>query len=316
MYRKKIGRVFRLVAEEYGVLEGARVGMKLLGLDTSLLDDEISKRREDDGGPGSGSRKRSEKNCSIDSNESGNEFVESEWIRKQGQFAGKINKAGSSAETKSQGEAKTPDKPDGNNHGNTTGKQVAKPDEKEYDNHNTKRVEPKEFVGKLAAAKATRDPGDAWRVDDSRSAEDFENEGIECYATDGGSTYGLKDGDIVSLCKNRNDPARGKDILADAVARGGNRLDSFDGNYKFYTKCGFDVVARVKFSKDKAVRPSGWREGIDNEEDILFMRYVGIGKTRFAANRQGMEEMRKAIPYATDYDTAQRILEESIAKGE
>lgn len=96
--------------------------------------------------------------------------------------------------------------------------------------------------------------------------------------------------------------------MAAAVERGGTHLDSYSGNYGFYKNCGFEVVSRCKF--DEQYAPPGWGKGLDEPEDIYFMRYVGVG------NVQDKDEasMKMRVPYSADYDTAAKLLE-NIMKG-
>lgn len=177
------------------------------------------------------------------------------------------------------------------------------------------RVSSKDFVPKLAAAKAACPPEKAWRVDASRTAEDFDSDQISTYATGGGSTFGvLPDGDIVSVCKNPGDmvdgkPLSGRDLMAAAVERGGNHLDSYSGNYEFYVKCGFETVSRCKF--DERFAPPGWDKTRDDPEDIYFMRYVGVGKVRDASRK----DMLERVPYSADYDAAGAELERVLKNG-
>lgn len=173
----------------------------------------------------------------------------------------------------------------------------------------TSTVKAKEFVPALDKAKATCPPDKAWRVDTSRSPEDFESEGITTYTTEGGSTFALKpDGDIISVCKNQQTDSgtNARDIMAAAVAQGGTHLDSYDGNYGFYVRCGFEPVSRCKFDKQWA--PPGWTEGRDAEEDIYFMKYVGVGKVQHTT----IEQARKNIPYSADYDAAEAVVKAQV----
>ncbi len=94
--------------------------------------------------------------------------------------------------------------------------------------------------------------------------------------------------------------------MAAAVNAGGTHLDSFDGNWPFYTKCGFEVVSRCKFDPDPKIAPPGWDSKRDKKEDIIFMRYVGIGKVQ----DRSITAMRKRVPYSANYDEAAAVLEQ------
>lgn len=172
-----------------------------------------------------------------------------------------------------------------------------------------KKVDSEEFVGTLDRAKATCDERKAWRVDTNRSPQDFDKEDIKMYSTQGGSTFAIKpDGDIISVCKNGVGDAKlnGRDLMAAAVERGGTHLDSYAGNYGFYEKCGFEVVSRCKFDEQWA--PPGWKKGLDEPEDIYFMRYVGVGNVRDNSEAS----MKDRVPYSADYDEAAKVLETAL----
>ena len=171
------------------------------------------------------------------------------------------------------------------------------------------QVEAEKFVRALDEAKSSCPPDKAWRVDSSRTSKDFVEENIKLHITEGGSTFALKeDGDIISVCKNQitDSETNARSILASAVEAGGTHLDSFDGNYGFYVRCGFEPVSRCKFDVDYA--PDGWRAGRDKQEDIFFMRYVGVGNVKNST----LEEARKNIPYAKGYDEAEKIIKKII----
>ena len=175
-----------------------------------------------------------------------------------------------------------------------------------------KRVSAKEFVPVLQAAKDAQRPEAKWRVDSYRSAEDFEAEGIAVHTTEGGSTFAIKpDGDIISVCKNpvTDKGTNARDLMAAAVEAGGTHLDSYAGNFGFYHKCGFEVVARCKF--DPQYAPPGWDASRDDKEDIYFMRYVGVGKSQDHSETA----MKKRIPYSADYDAAAAALEAALKEG-
>lgn len=171
-------------------------------------------------------------------------------------------------------------------------------------------VSSRKFVPALDRAKSSCPPEYAWRVDSSRKAEDFDKDSIRMHVTEGGSTFALKpDGDIVSVCKNHNGSDYGTEVMAAAVKAGGDHLDSFDGNYRFYTKCGFEVVSRCKF--DEQYAPDGWVKGRDDPEDVIFMVYRGPGKTK----DKSIDDMRKRVPYSASYDEAASKCDEEVARG-
>ncbi|MBQ9211094.1 MAG: hypothetical protein IJ153_10975 [Clostridia bacterium] len=175
-----------------------------------------------------------------------------------------------------------------------------------------KRVSAKDFVPALQAAKDAQPETARWRVDSYRTAEDFEAEGIAVHTTEGGSTFAIKpDGDIISVCKNAKTDrgTNARDLMAAAVEAGGTHLDSYAGNFGFYTKCGFEVVSRCKF--DPQYAPPGWDASRDKKEDIVFMRYVGVGKVQ----DRSFEAVKRRVPYSASYDDAAAALE-SVMRGE
>lgn len=175
-----------------------------------------------------------------------------------------------------------------------------------------KRVSAKEFVPVLQEAKDAQRPEARWRVDSYRSAEDFEAEGISVYRTEGGSTFAIKpDGDIISVCKNpvTDKATNARDLMAAAVEAGGTHLDSYDGNWGFYTKCGFEVVSRCKF--DPQYAPPGWKEANGKKEDIVFMRYVGVGNVQ----DHSRSAMQRRVPYSDSYEEAEQVLRQQMNGG-
>lgn len=175
-----------------------------------------------------------------------------------------------------------------------------------------KRVSSTQFVPALQSAKDSQPAGDRWRVDSYRTAQDFDAEGIAVHTTEGGSTFAIKpDGDIISVCKNAKTDrgTNARDLMAAAVEAGGTHLDSYAGNFGFYHKCGFEVVARCKF--DPQYAPPGWKEAGAKKEDIVFMRYVGVGKVQ----DRSYEAVKRRVPYSASYDDAAAVLD-AVMKGE
>lgn len=175
-----------------------------------------------------------------------------------------------------------------------------------------RRISSRAFVPALQAAKDTQPEDKRWRVDSYRTPEDFDTEGIAVHSTEGGSTFAIKpDGDIISVCKNaETDRAtNSRALMAAAVEAGGTHLDSYAGNFGFYHKCGFEVVSRCKF--DPQYAPPGWDASRDKKEDIVFMRYVGVGKSQ----DRSYEAVKRRVPYSASYDDAAAALDAAM-KGE
>ena len=134
-------------------------------------------------------------------------------------------------------------------------KTIEKPVFKEYNISNETtikyiRATPEVMAKKVDQAKGTINPTKAWRVDFGNPDE---LKGNRNYVTEGGSTIAIEpDGNIVAVCRNTNDKARGYEILKMAVDKGGIKLDSFEGNNKFYQTNGFEPVSWCKFDREYA----------------------------------------------------------------
>lgn len=163
-----------------------------------------------------------------------------------------------------------------------------------------------EFQKKLLVAKGTCDKKIAWRVDDTHSIKDYK--GDKLFTTKGGSTVAVtKSGDIISVCKNSKDKASGADLLRFAVAQGGNKLDSFDGNYGFYVKCGFEPVSWTRFNKEYS--PHDWKEGVHDPEDVIFFKYTG------KQSKMSLDEFKSKVKPCEGedgYDNAMKLRDNSM----
>ena len=158
----------------------------------------------------------------------------------------------------------------------------------------------------LNEAKNEQNERVAWRVDtDSHGPDDF-NDCKALIKTDGGSVAAVtKDGDIISVCANPNDTVKGSELIAAAVEAGGTKLDSYDGNYGFYRKCGFEPVSWTKW--DDRYAPSGWDPKQDFREDIIFFKYTGnksnLSRAQLELEKQNWKAQKTP---AADYDAAEK----------
>ena len=168
-----------------------------------------------------------------------------------------------------------------------------------------------EFHNKLVKAKASQNPKKAWRVDSTHEVSAYEKDGDDLYVTAGGSTIAVKkNGDIISVCKNKSDiTVRGSEILARAVALGGTKLDSYSKNHEFYTANGFEPVSWCKWNNK--FKPPDWNPKRDEREPIIFYRYVGHPVTETAAEFMARVPASRGINPKTgrynkdfDYDAA------------
>ena len=171
-----------------------------------------------------------------------------------------------------------------------------------------KSVDTRTFVNTLAEAKATVDPKRAWRVSSPNSAVfDEEHPNAKKYTTPGGSTVAITpDGDIVAVCKNKNDKqVYGKQLIEFAVKNGGVKLDSFSGNHDFYTRNGFEPVSWTRFNDEEKVRPDDWKPEYD-KEPVVFYKYTG------KATNESLEDFKNRVPESKDYFAAQKIRDDQI----
>lgn len=166
-----------------------------------------------------------------------------------------------------------------------------------------------DFKKSLITAKNTIAESVRWRVDSGHSLEDYVQDKL--IVTEGGSTLAITPvNDIISVCRSENDTLRGKDLMELAVRNGGTKLDSYDGNYGFYRKCGFEPVSWTKF--DKQYAPEGWVEGRDREEDIIFFKYTGdkvlLSRSEF---EEEMQKFKDTVE-AKEYDVAMKERDEKL----
>lgn len=184
---------------------------------------------------------------------------------------------------------------------------------KTINNHRAYKFEsetPNNFNKSINSARESRPLKDKWRVD-VHTADEYVDKGCKCYKSDGGSTVAVtSDGDVISVCKHKNDKAvSGKALLSEAVKMGGKKLDSFAGNNSFYVSCGFEPIAHTPFNKKYA--PDGWTASGCGEESVVFYKYVGVGKVKNT-------DWTKTKKFVGDdgYDNAYAYRDEYLKKGE
>ena len=188
---------------------------------------------------------------------------------------------------------------------NGTWTKVAEKGEMNYATPRTKS-DRRKYVRILQQAKSTQPPEKAWRVDTGHKQIDYKNDHL-CMTKGGSVAAVTRDGDIISVCKNKTDPASGKKLLLEAVKAGGKKLDSYDGNFKFYTHCGFEPVSWCEFNEEYA--PPGWDKNRDTKEPVVFFKYTGN------VDSIEPEEFYKKVPAAADYDQAQAVRDKEIKNG-
>ncbi|MCR5697757.1 MAG: hypothetical protein K6G73_12360 [Marinilabiliaceae bacterium] len=169
-----------------------------------------------------------------------------------------------------------------------------------------KETSSREFKKKLLDAKKDLSEDSRWRVDDTHAIADYRKD--KKYVTKGGSTFAITpDGDIISVARPNTDKnISGGELLQLAVKKGGKKLDSFDGNYYFYVKNGFEPVSWVKFDERQA--PNGWRKGRDSAEPVVFFKYTGHKTT------ETKEQFYKRVKASKDYNSALLKREKSLKR--
>lgn len=172
--------------------------------------------------------------------------------------------------------------------------------------HTFKKVNGKDFKKALDEAKAKLPPEKAWRVDNtSHTIEEYDN--MKCYTTENGSTVAItNDGDIISVASTKK--GEGRSLMEFAVNHKGVKLDSYDGNYEYYTHMGFKPISWTKFNEIHA--PSDWNKNRDDKEPIIFFKYVGkevtISKDDFYNSTKDFKE----------YDDAMKERDKHIKRGD
>ncbi len=176
---------------------------------------------------------------------------------------------------------------------------------------------PKKYAEKLAEAKKAQDPGDAWRVTGMSKQELAEwHPDAKFHVTDGGSTIAVDNGDIVGVCVGKNDGKKGlisgSTLLAHAVKNGGIKLDSYEGNHRFYTKNGFEPVSWCRWDPafEDSAKEQGWDPKRDRRENIIFYRYVGKGNVK----NTDLDTFINTTPASPDYDTAYSLRDAALKK--
>ncbi len=123
-------------------------------------------------------------------------------------------------------------------------------------------------------------------------------------------------GDIISVCGKKGTGERGRILLKIAIANGGDRLDSFEGNHTFYTRNGFEPVSWCRWSDEYA--PDEWKLAFGHlpekkkqkyREDVIFYRYTGKVTTESAA------EFKARVPASVGYDEAKKARDSLIDDG-
>ena len=172
--------------------------------------------------------------------------------------------------------------------------------------HTFKKVNGKEFKKALDKAKSQIELEKAWRVDNTSHTEDDYNN-MKCYTTENGSTIAItEDGDIISVASTKR--GEGRSLIEFAVNHGGVKLDSYDGNYGYYTHMGFEPISWTKFNE--AYAPSDWNKNRDDKEPIIFFKYTGKEVTT------DKKDFYKSTKDFKEYDDAMNERDKHIKRGD
>lgn len=157
----------------------------------------------------------------------------------------------------------------------------------------------------MSEAKGKIDEDARWRVD-VHDANDYDNDKKFIADKGNGVVAVTPDGDIISVASTKNGNVRGSDLLRIAVANGGRKLDSFDGNFKFYVDNGFTPVSWTKFNPKYA--PEGWSASKGHKpENVVFFKYTGKNTAKIT-----YDEFKNRVKPSRTYEAAMRKRDSSM----
>ncbi len=145
--------------------------------------------------------------------------------------------------------------------------------------HLQEETDQQRFSDALEKAKASNDHG---AYVDSQSVKALEEKGAKMIVSEDGlagaavATEGKEAGNIFGVFKDKASRARSAsaELIIQAIAQGGNKLDCYNGNLSdMYAKVGMIPVARVAFNE--AFMPEGWNVARDDHPDIVFWHHNG-----------------------------------------
>lgn len=175
----------------------------------------------------------------------------------------------------------------------------------------------REFMECLEAARDSQPIRARWRVELPEKLSRYDN--CKMFVTEHGSTVAIDEhGDIISVCakipkgqKKSKDSSRA--LLEFAVKNGGTKLDSYDGNYWFYRKCGFEPISYCEFVEDFA--PDDWKKWHTfnskefKKENIIFFKHTGKQSKYVDEN-----EFYDNVDVSKDYDDAEHIRDKQFTR--
>jgi hypothetical protein len=114
-------------------------------------------------------------------------------------------------------------------------------------------------------------------------------------------------GDLQNLYNNGGPKGIAADLVAQAISKGANTLDCYDGYLPdYYRQFGFVETGRMKFDPQFA---HGWDINKNGQPDVVFMAWKGYVDGEKAAverakSKEGWLKNERSSNYATDYDAA------------
>ena len=135
------------------------------------------------------------------------------------------------------------------------------------------------FSDALAAAKESNSHG---AYVDGQSVEALSEKGAKMIVSEDGlagaavGTAGKEKGNIFAVFKDKRSSAKNAsaELIIQAIAQGGNKLDCYNGTLSnMYQQMGMVPVARVAFNEE--FMPDGWNTERDDHPDIVFWMHNG-----------------------------------------
>lgn len=181
-------------------------------------------------------------------------------------------------------------------------------------------AKPETFRDAIVEAQNSYSDADGWRV----GPHDEYSESDKCFVSPAGSTTCVaENGDIVSVCKRSGSSDRASDLLQQAIANGGNKLDAYGiGLFRLYTSNGFEPCSwcewNDEFAPEKWKSANGlpddnsWHGRPDSElviprEPIVFYRLTG-NKAKYGSEAELREAyegfLKRTKSTGMDYDAA------------
>ena len=171
---------------------------------------------------------------------------------------------------------------------------------------------PEEFAKAISAAKKQCSSENAWRVD-AYPASHYKDSKARIVTQKGSCIAVQANGDMISLCRsaNEDDDVKGYMLMKEAIRRDGDRCDTFEGNFNRYVRNGMMPVSWIRWNPDPDIRPSDWKEGENEPEDVIFFMYTGHNEL---IDKDKWKETHPPIEGDNCYDRAMQIRDDALAE--